>query len=134
MEDAVTSPAEPAMKSAPPIVRKDTRHALDLLELEMALDSVQPAVNGFAESVRQASVSVDGAFLFDLPGSGLVEKAQKIAAVHIPNGSGGSIAFVLLSEDGTTVSVTTPDEATADLARFAEAFVELHHSLVRADA
>ena len=133
MEDAVTLPAEP-VKSVPPMPRQDTRHALDLIELEMALDSAQPALNGFAESVRQAAASLDGAFLFDLPGSGLVEKAKKIAAVHIPDGGHGSIAFVLLSEDGTTVSVTTPDEATADLARFAEAFVDLHHSLARADA
>lgn len=132
MEDAVTLPPEPVKPV--PMARQDTRHALGLIELEMALDSVQPAVNGFAESVRQAAVSVEGAFLFDLPGSGLVESAQKIAAVHIPDGGHGSIAFVLLSEDGTTVSVTTPDEATADLARFAEAFVDLHHSLVRTDA
>lgn len=106
-----------------------TDYTLDLLELEMALDSMQPATNGFAASVREAARSVEGAFLFDLPASGIAEGFQKIAAVHMPIGAGGTIVFVLLSEDGTTVSVEMPTEATTDLARFAEAFVALHQRL-----
>ncbi|WP_099865171.1 hypothetical protein [Pararhizobium haloflavum] len=122
--DNVARPAEPVILPKPV-----NSYALDLIEFEMALDSVQPATNGFAESVRQAVESVNGAFLFDLPASGLVEGSQKIAAVHMPIGASGAIVFVLLSEDGTTVKVEMPAEATADLARFAEAFVALHQRL-----
>ena len=114
---------------APLLPRPRRDYTLDLLELEMALDSAQPAANGFADSVRQAARSLGGSYLFDLPASGIIEGKQKIAALSMPIGAGGTIVFVMLSEDGATVSVDMVSEETADLARFAEAFLALHQHL-----
>lgn len=135
MDNVVAPPAGP--QTLQPVAARGaaTRDcSLDLLELEMALDSAQPAANGFIECVRQVVASLGGAFLFDLPGSGLVDGAQKIAAVQIPAGVGGRIVFVLLNDDGTGVSVTPAEEAAADLSRFAEAVVALNRSLAGAAA
>jgi hypothetical protein len=121
MDDVITLAAEPA-----PPRKAPRRSVLDLIEFEMALDSVQPATNGFAASVKEATGALNGTYLFDLPASGLVLNCQKIAAVHLPTSETGEIVFVLLSEDGTAIRVESPSPATEDLARFAEAFVALH--------
>lgn len=111
------------------IAKPTPDRALDLLELEMALDSVDLSSSGFREAVAVSAASLGGEFLFDLPASGLVEDAQKVAAVSLPNGAETPIVFVLLSADGTSIAVQAPGEATADLQRFAEAFMAFHSRL-----
>lgn len=98
---------------------------LELLELELTLDAFEADRNGFAETVRAAAKAMNGEFLFDLPASGLADTCQKIAAVRLPSGSGRALAFVLLSEDGSAITVRAPDETLEGLARFADAFVDL---------
>lgn len=115
--------------AAPLLPRPRRDYALDLLELEMALDSAQPCANGFADSVREVTRALGGTYLFDLPASGILEGKQRIAALSMPIGAGGTVVFVVLSEDGSSVSVDMVTEETADLARFAEAFLTLHQHL-----
>lgn len=99
-------------------------HTLDLLGFEMALDSLQPALNGFSQCVREAVAASGGTFLFDMPAAGLLQNAQKVAALDLA----GKIIFVILSEDGTQVTVEPADESNADLTRLAEAVVALDRS------
>jgi hypothetical protein len=125
--------AEPsAMQAEPQPVREspgaaDPALALAVVELELALDTAQANRNGFSEAVRDATRSIGGDFLFALPAAGLAQDCQKVAAVRLPaSGDAPSgLAFVLLSEDGTRLSVRTPDERTSGLARFAGAFIEV---------
>lgn len=101
--------------------------ALAIVELELALDAAQANRSGFSEAVRDAIRSVGGDFLFTLPAAGLAREYQKVAAVRLSTGGdrAGSLAFVLLSEDGTRMTVQPPDERTDGLARFADAFIDV---------
>ena len=98
---------------------------LELLELELSLDGFSGDVADFAGAVRQAATQLGGDFLFDLPASGLAEDCLRIAALRVPKGEKGAleVVFALLDAEGSTIRVENPDEKTAGLKRFAEAFV-----------
>ncbi len=102
---------------------------LELIELELALDSVQSERGGFGEAVGAAVRSLGGEFLFSLPASGLAEGQQKIAVVRLPGDAQETLVFVFLSEDGTRTTVRLPDEETAGLANFSRAFIGLLEKL-----
>lgn len=98
---------------------------LELLELELSLDGFSGDVANFAAAVRKAATQLGGDFLFDLPASGLAEDCLRIAALRVPKGEKGAleVVFALLDAEGAAIRVENPDEKTADLKRFAEAFV-----------
>lgn len=100
---------------------------LELLELELSLDGFSGDEAGFAEAVRAAAEQVGGDYLFDLPASGLAEDCRRIAALRVPKGEDRALAvvFALLDAEGSAIRVENPDEATADLERFADAFVDV---------
>ena len=102
---------------------------LELLAFEMALDAAHPCASNFREAVGRAAEAVDGAYLFDLPGSGLLPDCERIGAVHLPIAPHGQLAFALLSRDDR-VSAILPNAQLEDLSRFAQAFMELHENLV----
>lgn len=103
--------------------------SLDLVELDLALDLNDIAKHGFCEAVRAAAKTVKGEFLFDLPASGLVENAQRIAIVCLSRDNGGRFGLILLSADGDQARTIEPDETTADLVQFAKAFVAVLEKL-----
>ncbi|MGJ8571738.1 MAG: hypothetical protein ACSHXI_13670 [Hoeflea sp.] len=103
--------------------------ALDLVELELALDLSDIADRGFCDAVRDAAMKINGEFLFDLPASGLVEDAQRIAVVCLSRDNGGRFGLVLLSAHGDRVRTAEADEATQGLVRFARAFVAVLEKL-----
>ena len=100
---------------------------MEMLELELSLDGMAPDGDDFSDRVRAAAADLKGAFLFDLPASGLVEKCQRIAVLRIPRDSdtGSETIFACLEADGTSIRIEKPDERTAGLARFAQAFVDV---------
>lgn len=102
---------------------------LDLVELELALDLTDIAVKGFSHAVRDAADVVNGEFLFDLPASGLVDDAQRIAVICLSRRDGGRYGLVLLGDDGQQARTMEPDDRTADLVRFAKAFVDVLEKL-----
>ncbi|WP_417434928.1 hypothetical protein [Hoeflea sp.] len=103
--------------------------ALDLVELDLALDLSDIADRGFADAVRDAAKVIGGEYLFDLPASGLVDDAQRIAVVCLSRDNGGRFGLVLLSAGGDRVETTEADEATAGLMQFAKAFVAVLEKL-----
>ncbi|KGF70453.1 hypothetical protein LL06_04900 [Hoeflea sp. BAL378] len=102
---------------------------LDLVELDLALDLNDIAEHGFGQAVRQAARTVGGEFLFDLPASGLIENAQRIALVCLSRDNGGRFGLVLLSADGDRVRTVEADEDTMGLVHFARAFVAVLEKL-----
>ncbi|MCF3640117.1 hypothetical protein LXM94_09065 [Rhizobium sp. TRM95111] len=99
---------------------------LDLVELELALDSFSGESPDFEKTVRLAARNLGGDFLFALPASGLAEDCSRIAALRIPDPGDQKalkIVFALLGESDGTIRVEEPAAATAGLKRFAEAFV-----------
>lgn len=103
--------------------------ALDLVELDLALDLSDIADRGFCDAVRDAAKKIGGEFLFDLPASGLVEDAQRIAIVCLSRDNGGRFGLVLLSVAGDRVRTVEADEATKGLVQFARAFVAVLEKL-----
>lgn len=100
---------------------------LELLELELSLDGFSGDETGFAQAVRTAASQLGGDYLFDLPASGLAEDCVRIAALRVPKGDAGTlnVVFALLDAEGSAIRVENPDEKTADLKRFADAFVDV---------
>ncbi|WP_438749680.1 hypothetical protein [Pararhizobium sp. O133] len=111
---AAASPADPGL-------------TMELLELELSLDGFEPDTGTFADHVRAAAAAIDGALLFELPASGLVADCERIAVMRIPQDGSPlmTTVFACLESDGTTIRIEKPDERTADLRNFAEAFVDV---------
>lgn len=118
--------AEPAQS---PQIKHLAPLSLDLVELDLALDLSDIADRGFADAVADAAKVIGGEFLFDLPASGLVEEAQRIAVVCLSRDNGGRFGLVLLSASGDRVETAEADEATAGLVQFAKAFVAVLEKL-----
>ncbi len=119
----------PTQTAAAPVATPAGEPALplELLELELSLDGFSGDEASFAEAVRHAAGQLGGDYLFDLPASGLAEDCLRIAALRVPRGGDGAleIVFALLDAEGAAIRVENPDAKTADLKRFADAFVDL---------
>lgn len=100
---------------------------MEMLELELSLDGTAPDGDDFSDRVRAAAADLKGAFLFDLPASGLVENCARIAVLRIPrdSGTGSETIFACLEADGTSIRIEKPNERTMGLASFAQAFVDV---------
>lgn len=105
----------------------DAQLTMELLELELVLESIDMEQPDFTTRVRKAATAMGGVFLFDLPASGLMENCSRIAVLRIPQDGTSLMAtvFVCLEADGASFRIELPDEQTADLRNFAEAFVEV---------
>lgn len=99
---------------------------MELLELELSLEGYAGGDAGFCEAVRKAAENSGGELLFDLPAAGLIEDCRRIAVLRIPDDAEGMrVVLALLDRDGTEIRMQAPDEDTAHLVRFADAFIEL---------
>ncbi|CAN7495099.1 hypothetical protein LJR235_003337 [Pararhizobium sp. LjRoot235] len=113
-----------AQVTVPP---SDASLTMELLELELSLDGFTTGAEGFAAHVRAAAAAIDGALLFELPASGLIADCDRIAVLRIPQDgtAATTTVFACLESDGTTIRIEKPNEETADLKNFAEAFVDV---------
>ncbi len=110
----------------PTITTADPGLPMELIELELSLDGFTAGAAGFSAHVRIAAEGVNGAFLFEFPASGLIADCERIAVLRIPEEDGATATiFACLESDGTTIRIERPDEATAGLKNFADAFVDV---------
>ncbi|MDC7743403.1 MULTISPECIES: hypothetical protein [Rhizobium] len=99
---------------------------MELLELELSLEGYAGGDAGFCEAVRRAANRSGGELLFDLPAGGLIEDCRRIAVLRIPDGGNEMrVVLALLDHNGTEIRMQAPDEETAHLAHFADAFIEV---------
>ncbi|MBX4932193.1 hypothetical protein [Rhizobium bangladeshense] len=98
---------------------------MELVELELSLEGYAGGDVGFCEAVRQAAGRSGGELLFDLPAAGLIGDCRRIAVLRIPDGENMRVVLALLDQNGTEIRMQAPDEDTAHLVRFADAFVEV---------
>ncbi len=114
---------------APSLGAADTSEPLlplELLELELSLESYDGGEANFCEVVRKAAVGASGEFLFDLPAAGLIDDCKRIAVLRIPSpDSEMRVVLAVLDLNGAEIRMQAPDKETAHLVRFADAFVEL---------
>lgn len=104
----------------------DSSLPLELLELELSLEGFEGGEAAFCEAVRKAAAAASGEFLFDLPAGGLVADCRRIAVIRIPAIEGDiRLVLALLDDEGTEIHLQEPDEETAHLVRFADAFVDV---------
>ncbi len=121
------SPVAPPTVSPPGTTTAEPGLQMELIELELSLDGFSAGAAGFSRHVRIAAEGIKGALLFELPASGLIADCERIAVLRIPEGSGAAMAtiFACLESDGTTIRIERPDETTAGLRNFADAFVDV---------
>ncbi|NNG68900.1 hypothetical protein HLI18_03015 [Rhizobium laguerreae] len=106
--------------------QSETMLPLELLELELSLESYAGGDTDFCAAVRQAAARSGGELLFDLPAGGLVQDCRRIAVLRIPgDGREMRVVLALLDDNGTEIRMQAPDEETAPLVRFADAFIEV---------
>jgi len=99
---------------------------VELIELELSLEGFEGGEDAFCDAVRKAADAADGEFLFDLPAAGLIADCRRIAVIRVPNADGDlRVMLACLNEDGAEIHLQAPDEETAHLTRFANAFVDL---------
>jgi hypothetical protein len=123
----LTTDFDPATMNTHAVPASEPGLTMELLELELSLDGFTTGPDGFADHVRTAAAAIDGAFLFELPASGLVADCERIAVLRIPKDGSAAMGtiFACLEPGGSTIRLETPDETTADLRNFAEAFVDV---------
>lgn len=122
-----SEPKTGAAATQPVVPASDSGLTMELLELELSLDGFTTGPDGFSAHVRGAAAAIDGAFLFELPASGLIDDCDRIAVLRIPQDGSTAMAtiFACLETDGATIRIETPNEKTAGLKNFAEAFVDV---------
>lgn len=99
---------------------------MELLELELSLEGYDGGEAGFCEAVRTAAAKAGGEFLFDLPAAGLIDDCRRIAVLRVPtSGSEMRVVLAVLDRHGSEIRMQAPDDDTAHLVRFADAFIEV---------
>ncbi|EJZ20552.1 hypothetical protein NE852_05710 [Rhizobium sp. Pop5] len=118
--------ARPQASALGGIDQSDPMLPLELLELELSLEGYAGGDAGFCEAVRRAADRSGGELLFDLPAGGLIEDCRRIAVLRIPDdGNRMRVVLALLDGHGTEIRMQAPDDETAPLVRFADAFIEV---------
>jgi len=96
----------------------------DFLDLKFPPSLKDEGEARFREAVRDAAVAAGGELLFDLPADGLVENRRRIAVARIPaDGDGMRVVMATLDRHSARIHLQKPDDRTAHLVGFANAFV-----------
>lgn len=93
-----------------------------LLEAELSL-AAYDGVEDFAGAVAKAAESAGGAFLFELPASGLLPGSRRVAVLALPSGADWLMALACMDPDGSTIRIERPDERSDAICRLARSFV-----------
>lgn len=108
----------------------------DFLDLKFPREQAED--NGevrFREAVRDAAVAAGGELLFDLPAEGLVENRRRIAVARIPaEGESMRVVMATLDRDSARIHLQKPDDRTAHLVGFANAFVGVFQHISEPEA
>lgn len=79
--------------------------SLEVVEIELALGAQDIVADGFEGVLQKAAQLVSGALMFNIRAPESSDH-QRIAAISISDGSTDHTVFVLLANDGTTLTVT----------------------------
>ncbi|UXN63366.1 MULTISPECIES: hypothetical protein [Phyllobacterium] len=86
--------------------------SLEVVEIELALGAQDIVADGFEGALQKAADLVNGEVIFNIRGPEDGDQ-QRIAAISVSDGMTNQVVFVLLGNDGTTLTVTSEqDEAT----------------------
>ncbi len=87
---------------------EDEAMTLEAVELEFALGAIDVFVEGFDAALAKAAERVGGKVLFNMPAIDTSE-AQRIGAIAIAAEPQDQVIFVTLRNDGTTLTIGTPE-------------------------
>lgn len=80
--------------------------SLEMVEVELALGAQDIVTQGFEETLRKAADLVGGKLIFNVRAEEDSDH-QRIAAIAISDGSAEQTVYVLLANDGLTMTVTS---------------------------
>lgn len=112
----------PGEMSAP--MAQSGNHALEAVELMLALEAQDVTQTGFEESVLSAAASVGGELLFQMPAPASLP-FQRAALIMLPTDSGNTVVLAALDDAGSAIELLAENAETAHLYRLGEAYLEV---------
>ncbi|WP_244642516.1 hypothetical protein [Phyllobacterium sp. 628] len=90
--------------------------SLEVVEIELALGAQDIVADGFEGALQKAAALVGGEVVFNMraPEDG---DQQRIAAISVSDGAADQIVFVMLGNDGTSLTVSAEDDENTLLTR-----------------
>jgi hypothetical protein len=86
--------------------------SLEVVEIELALGAQDIVADGFEGALRKAADLVGGEVIFNIRAPENSDQ-QRIAAISVSDGTTDQTVFVMLGNDGTSLTVTTDQPETA---------------------
>jgi hypothetical protein len=104
--------------------------SLEVVEIELALGAQDIVADGFAGALQKAAELVNGEVLFNIraPEGG---DQQRIAGISVSDGTSNQTVFVLLGNDGTSLTVTSDQAETPLFNQLGEDFAAIVEGLRR---
>ncbi|WP_237143362.1 hypothetical protein [Phyllobacterium zundukense] len=95
--------------------------SLEVVEVELALGAQDIVADGFDGALRKAADLVGGEVIFNIRAPEDSDQ-QRIAAVSVSDGSTDQTVFVMLGNDGTSLTVTTEQGENTLLSKLGKDF------------
>jgi hypothetical protein len=109
-----------------PMYRSDGGGSVELeaVELMLALEAQNVALDGFEECVQAAAASVNGQLLFHVPAPSSLP-FQRAALIMLPTDAGNTIVLAVLDEAGSSIDLLAQSPETEHLYRLGEAYLQV---------
>ncbi|MBZ9600301.1 hypothetical protein [Phyllobacterium chamaecytisi] len=98
--------------------------SLEVVEIELALGAQDIVADGFEGALRKAADLVGGEVIFNIRAPENSDQ-QRIAAISVSDGTTDQTVFVMLGNDGTSLTVTTDQPETAPQSKLGMEFAAL---------
>jgi hypothetical protein len=97
---------------------------LEAVELMLALEAQNVALDGFEECVQSAAASVNGQLLFHVPAPSSLP-FQRAALIMLPTDAGNTVVLAVLDEAGSAIELLAQSPETEHLYRLGEAYLQV---------
>ncbi|CAN7559973.1 hypothetical protein LJR231_004082 [Phyllobacterium sp. LjRoot231] len=98
--------------------------SLEVVEIELALGAQDIVADGFEGALQKAADLVNGEVIFNIRAPENSDQ-QRIAAISVSDGTTDQTVFVMLGNDGTSLTVTTDQPETAPPSKLGMDFAAL---------
>lgn len=95
--------------------------SLEVVEIELALGAQDIVADGFEGALRKAADLVGGELIFNIRAPEDSDQ-QRIAAISVSDGAAEQMVFVMLGNDGTSLTVTSEQGENTLLSKLGQDF------------
>jgi len=102
--------------------------SLEVVEIELALGAQDIVADGFEGALQKAAELVNGEVIFNIRAPEDSDQ-QRIAAISVSDGTTDQTVFVMLGNDGTSLTVTSEQDETTLLNKLGTDFAAIMKGL-----